>query len=226
MAIDRHHAFANGQVFPKPFLRKNKLREIFMILRNLPLSLESIQIWRQFSKYTVTSDDLLLGSKAWCVNSRLEPYRIQLEGRVVCKGLLRIEEFGNGKIIVHPEVYIGDDCLLSCADMIEIGSYTLIAHGVQIFDNDSHPLDWRGRQKDWHTIMDGLAIPREAIATSPIHIGQNVWIGLNSIILKGINIGDNSIIAAGSVITNDIPAGVIAGGNPARVIRKITEIEE
>ena len=226
MPIDRNHAFANGEVFSKPFFWRTKLSGISMTLRN-PLScLKAIQVWKQFDKNTIISESSLLGSKAWCINSQLEPYRIQLEGRVVCKGLLRIEEFGNGKIIVHPEVYIGDDCLLSCADMIEIGSYTLIAHGVQIFDNDSHPLDWRSRQKDWHTIMDGLAIPREAIATSPIHIGQHVWIGLNSIILKGVRIGDNSIIAAGSVITNDIPAGVIAGGNPARVIRKITEIVE
>lgn len=61
---------------------------------------------------------------------------------------------------------------------------------------------------------------------SPIHIGQHLWIGLNSIILKGIKIGDKSIIAAGSVATSAIPAGVIAGGNPAKVIRTIMKVVE
>jgi acetyltransferase-like isoleucine patch superfamily enzyme len=226
MPLNRYHAFASGKVFPKPAFVEEILGKVLTVFDNLSQRLQAAQAWRQFRKYAVISDDLRLGAEACCVNTRLEPNRIQLEGRVICKGVLRIEEFGDGKIIIHPEVYIGDDCLISCANLIDIGSYTLIAHGVQIFDNDSHPLDWQSRQKDWQTIVDGLTQPREAIATAPIHIGQHVWIGLNSIILKGVTIGAKSIIAAGSVVTSDIPAGVIAGGNPARIIRKIMEIEE
>lgn len=226
MPLNRYHAFASGKVFPQATLIEEIIGKVLTIFEDLFERLQAAQTWRQFRKYARISDDLRLGATACCINNRLDPNRIHLQGRVVCKGVLRIEEFGDGKIIVCPEVYIGDDCLISCSNLIEIGSYTLIAHGVQIFDNDSHPLDWHSRKKDWQIIMDDRTQTREEIASSPIRIGQNVWIGLNSIILKGVTIGDKSIIAAGSVVTNNIPAGVIAGGNPARVIKTISEVEE
>jgi galactoside O-acetyltransferase len=57
----------------------------------------------------------------------------------------------------------------------------------------------------------------------PVHIGKNVWIGAGAIILPGVTIGDNSVIGAGSVVTKDIPANVVAVGNPCRVLREIGE---
>ena len=57
----------------------------------------------------------------------------------------------------------------------------------------------------------------------PIHIGNKVWIGANSVVLPGVTIGDNSVIGAGSIVTRDIPANVVAVGNPCRVLREITE---
>ena len=57
----------------------------------------------------------------------------------------------------------------------------------------------------------------------PVHIGENVWIGANAVVLPGVTIGDNSVIGAGSVVTKDIPANVIAVGNPCRVLREIGE---
>lgn len=66
---------------------------------------------------------------------------------------------------------------------------------------------------------------RELVAhySLPIHIGRNVWIGSNAVILPGVTIGDNSIIGAGSVVTKDIPENVVAVGNPCKVMREITE---
>ena len=57
----------------------------------------------------------------------------------------------------------------------------------------------------------------------PVHIGKNVWIGANAVVLPGVTIGDNSVIGAGSVVTKDIPANVVAVGNPCRVLREIGE---
>ena len=59
----------------------------------------------------------------------------------------------------------------------------------------------------------------------PITIGNNVWIGGNTVVMQGVTIGDNTVIGAGSVVTRDIPAGVIAVGSPCRVLRKITEAD-
>ena len=57
----------------------------------------------------------------------------------------------------------------------------------------------------------------------PVHIGNNVWIGAGSVLLPGVSIGDNSVIGAGSIVTKDIPANVVAVGNPCRVLREIGE---
>jgi len=66
---------------------------------------------------------------------------------------------------------------------------------------------------------------REMVAhySLPIHIGNNVWIGANSVILPGVTIGDNTVIGAGSIVTRDVPANVVAVGNPCRVMREISD---
>jgi maltose O-acetyltransferase len=84
----------------------------------------------------------------------------------------------------------------------------VIASGVNILDSNGHEVISKNR-----TV--GRDTPKEIV------IGENVWIGLNSIILKGTTIGNNSIIAAGSVVKGNIPENVIVQGNPARVIKEI-----
>ena len=65
---------------------------------------------------------------------------------------------------------------------------------------------------------------RQAIQFNmPVHIGENVWVGAGAVILPGVSIGNDSVIGAGSVVTKDIPANVVAVGNPCRVLRKIGE---
>jgi hypothetical protein len=68
---------------------------------------------------------------------------------------------------------------------------------------------------DWHGLYDRVA----AGETHPVRIGANVWIGDSAIICKGVHIGENSIIGAGSVVTDDVPGGSIAAGNPAKVVK-------
>ena len=96
--------------------------------------------------------------------------------------------------------------LLDCAE-IRIGENVLLAPNVQIY-TAHHPLDPETR-------LTGAEL------ASPITIGDNVWIGGGAIVLPGVTIGDNTTIGAGSVVTKDIPAGVVAVGNPCRVIRRI-----
>jgi maltose O-acetyltransferase len=96
--------------------------------------------------------------------------------------------------------------ILDCAP-VTIGSNVLLAPNVQIYAAH-HPLDAATR-------LTTLEL------ASPITIGDNVWIGGNVIVLPGVAIGDNTVVGAGSVVTKDLPANVIAAGNPCRVLRAV-----
>ena len=112
---------------------------------------------------------------------------------------------------------IGDNVGISgasicCVNSIHIGDYVNLGVGVRIYDTDFHPLDYFERRKNPGFNLD-------KIPHAPIKIGNDVWIGAASIILKGVVLGDRVIVAAGSVVTKSFPADCIIGGNPARVIR-------
>lgn len=94
---------------------------------------------------------------------------------------------------------------------ITIGKYCNFGGNTAIWDNDFHPLEYKARRI--HDIQQ--------IKSVPIVIGDDVFVGANSIILKGVTIGDRAIIGAGSVVSKDIPADEIWAGNPAKFIRKI-----
>ena len=96
--------------------------------------------------------------------------------------------------------------ILDCAP-VTIGDGTQISPGVQLLAAD-HP-------RDPETRRDLLELAR------PISIGSNVWLGAAAIVLPGVSVGDDSIIGAGSVVTRDIPSGVLALGNPCRVVRDL-----
>ncbi|MEO8199502.1 MAG: DapH/DapD/GlmU-related protein [Gemmatimonadota bacterium] len=90
----------------------------------------------------------------------------------------------------------------------------MIAGNVSIFDNTSHPVSPARR-------LAHQPITEQDVA--PVIIGTNCWIGLNSIILRGVTIGDNSIVAAGSVVTKSVPPNSIVAGNPARLVKSIVD---
>lgn len=102
-----------------------------------------------------------------------------------------------------------------CSKSIKIGKYLTCGGNVCIWDTDFHPLNIEDRRI--HKI--------EKINSKPIIIGNDVFIGGNSIIMKGVTIGDAAIIAAGSVVTKSIPAFEIWGGSPAKFIKIITELK-
>jgi acetyltransferase-like isoleucine patch superfamily enzyme len=220
--MNPEHAFHNGILFSKPIKRKNTLIRRFVkrIGNNFfVLKKDQIDVWSPFLTFSDISDSSLLGPDARCL-SYGKKNRIYIEEGAVIRGTLRCESFGDGQILIGRNVYVGDDVLISCSAGVKLGDNTLIAHGVQIFDNNTHPVKFEERHNDWVYILKGLG-EKPRIDSRNIVIGQSCWIGFNSIILKGVTIGDHTIVSAGSVVTTDIPANVIAGGNPARVIKEL-----
>lgn len=118
-----------------------------------------------------------------------------------------IEVFNGGKLTLDGG-YMNQYAVISCTHEIHIGADAKIARGVYIYDSDRH------------SIMDGERITNPP---APISIGKHVWIATGAIILKGVSIGDGAIIAAGSVVTHDIPAKSMVAGNPAKIIRENVE---
>jgi len=106
------------------------------------------------------------------------------------------------------------------AQQVEIGNDVLIAFGCSIVDHNSHSLDWRVRKNDTGSWIQGLK-DWSQVKIAPVRIGDLAWIGFNSIILKGVVIGEGAVIAAGSVVTKDVPPYTVVGGNPARIIREV-----
>lgn len=136
-----------------------------------------------------------------------------------CEIFGSIISYGNGKIILHEWVHLGSNSLLNAVNLIEIGRDTTISYNVTIQDNNSHPINPEDRRYIWHTPHGSRERSNLYSANAPIIIGENVWIGQNARICKGVNIGDNAIVAACAVVTHDIPANAIAAGNPAKIVK-------
>lgn len=127
----------------------------------------------------------------------------------------------NAKVIIGSNTFMGNS-VIATADRVEIGSNVLIAWGCSIVDHNSHALDWNLRRDDTSKWLMGVKDWTHVII-APVRICDHSWIGFNSIILKGVTIGEGAIVAAGSVVTKDVPPFTIVAGNPARVIRELPQ---
>lgn len=116
-------------------------------------------------------------------------------------------------ILVGKNFYANFNCVILDVNRVEIGDNVMFAPNVQIY-TASHPIDAKQRVED------------EIEFGYPIKIGDNVWLGGGVIVCPGVTIGENTVIGAGSVVTKDIPANVVAAGNPCRVIRQIESADK
>lgn len=122
--------------------------------------------------------------------------------------------FGRGlaetpTLVIGDHTFVGHNCTLAVAKGLSIGSHCLIANNVWITDSPGHPVSASQR-------LAGL--PPDSSRVRPVTIGNNVWIGRDAVVLPGVTIGDNSVVAACAVVTKDVPPNKIAMGNPARVV--------
>jgi len=151
-------------------------------------------------------------------NLKLNDNMIENNGRTT---ILRMDE--NSELVVGKfSVYYGGDIIcfknskleigsgffnsnvkIRCTESIKIGEDVAISHNVTIMDSDAHEL-----------------INEEYEKTKPVNIGNHVWISSGAMILKGVKIGDGAIIAAGAIVTHDVPSNCIAAGVPAKIIKQ------
>lgn len=126
-------------------------------------------------------------------------------GSIICDNCqfysgVRMEIGKGAELRIGKGTYLNRNTLVVAKSLVSIGEECRIAWDVVIMDSDQHP------------------VPGKEMEDKPVTIGNRVWIGCRSIILKGVRIGDHAVIAAGSVVTKDVPAHAIVGGVPAKVI--------
>jgi len=136
----------------------------------------------------------------------------------------RIDFDGPGLVTIGNRCYVGASHLV-CRAAITIGDDTIVSWGVTIVDHDSHALQWRDRQ---HDVVDWANGEKrwDSVKIDAVELGARVWVGFGATILKGVTVGDGSVIAAQSVVTADIPPNVLAAGVPARIVRQINELSD
>lgn len=189
-------------------------------LLNLPTTL-SIKLWPMLNRLMLKSRDVVMGRNI-CIPGRIY---------VIGKGKITIGDdfyFSSGNAVnpissnFRGVLYVEDGAKLTIGNhvgmsstriwtsqAITIGDHVNIGGGTLITDTDAHSLDWKDRRNN-----------RGKVLSAPVIIEDDVWIGAQCIILKGVTIGARTVIGAGSVVTHSIPADCIAAGNPCRILRK------
>jgi acetyltransferase-like isoleucine patch superfamily enzyme len=166
---------------------------------------KNIQCWGRFYLWKSPESSIVIGDNVRIVSN-------YLRSGVAMYSQLKLTAFFKAIIIIGNSVAMVGTSITCRTTSIEIMDGTIIGPNVIIVDTDFHSL-W---PPDNRTGNMGYENDR------PVKICKNVWIGMGCTILKGVTIGENSIIAAGSIVTKDIPPNVLAGGNPAKVIRCLT----
>lgn len=130
---------------------------------------------------------------------------------------------GNGNLIeIGPHSYLGHDSQINSRSQVKIGSGCLIGQQVMIIDYDGHPIFHESKNSENLSIKSFGESFAETFGgdSAPIEISDNVWVGVRSLILKGVTLGKGSIVGAGSVVTQSVPPNTMVGGNPAKIIRE------
>jgi acetyltransferase-like isoleucine patch superfamily enzyme len=169
-------------------------------------------------------------------NNILTGLRIEMRSKTKNEACMRIGsnnvingtfifETGAGIISIGNNTFTGGGTFI-CTNGIEIGDDVMFSWGCTVIDNNAHSLISSERAndvKDWKRGLDenkmGFYKDWTHVKTGKIKIKNKAWIGFNSIILKGVTIGEGAIVAAGSVVTMDVPDFAVVGGNPAKLIK-------
>ena len=152
---------------------------------------------------------LTLNANKMGKNGRSSILRMDEDSRLECNGFgfmygADIILFKGAQLILGKGSFINSDCKIRCHKKITIGEGCAISHDFTVMYSDAHEIVGSRNTKS-------------------VHIGNRVWIGTRVTILKGVTVGDGAVIAAGAVVVNDVPAGSLVGGVPAKVLKEKVE---
>ena len=130
-----------------------------------------------------------------------------------------------GEIRIGEWCYIGEASRIWSAALIELGDRVLVSHSVNIFDSLTHPLHAAARHAQVKQIFEHGHPQTLVLDENPVRIRNDAWIGAGAMILRGVTVGEGGIVAAGAVVTRDVPAYSIVAGNPAVLVRELSADE-
>ena len=176
-------------------------------------------------KLYLPNDDDIMRDQLDCLEKQYDynltrPHELELRGKLLKEMFAEIGEgcyiepplhanWGGHHVHFGKGVYANFNLTLVDDTHIYVGDYTLIGPNVTIATG-GHPINHDLREKGYQY-------------NASVRIGRNCWIGAGAVIVPGVTVGDNTVIGAGSVVTKDIPSGVVAVGNPCRVLREVND---
>ena len=172
-----------------------------------------------FVRNSVFGKKFTTGPHSYCESKNKENIQIgdncEVLGTLCC--------VGDGKITIGNYSEIRTKSFVGSVENICIGNYVIISNHVTIYDNNNHPTAPSIRKQMCIDGFYGEAWSWEHADHKPVIIEDNVWIGEYATILKGVTVGEGSIVACHSVVTKDVPPYSIVAGNPAKVVKRIEE---
>ncbi len=184
---------------------------------------DAMRAARRLGEFSIKDKSLFTGQIVMAGDGRVNPKTCSFiagDGSLM-SGRVHFERDGAFLKIGRNSFVGASDLVISTG--ITIGDNVLIAYGCIIQDHDSHSREARLRQDDLKALLESRPKDWSVVECCPIVIEDDCWIGARAIILKGVTIGRDSIVAAGAVVTKDVPPSSTAGGNPARIIGGIRD---
>lgn len=205
------------------------------MLNSVVNKVKELLLLRRYKKHVNELDANCVKGKGFCAsptyaNHQSQLLNVKVNNKTGDKENVKFGDFCNVSVKIflnsRGSIEIGDYVYMNSVQMridhhLKIGSHCMFGPNVRLWDTKNHPLDPGERHKQCEYIAHHGLIDSYEAGGDDIVIGNDVWIGMDCIVLSGVSIGNGSVIAAGSVVTRSIPEKVLAGGVPAKVIKAL-----